>query len=604
MPDYAKMTIVTPDREEHVYWVQPGKTVWEAMEIIGWDTGGACAGKGTCSKCKFRISGQISPISPGERERLMPEEVRNGHRLTCMTAIEGDLTVYIDFWLEGSDAKASLLGYRPNTAGLPVYNLEFFIPGMDKEVPIPIYDRLKNALAGYRLELTPENLNYLAGLDRQGRPALELYGLVIDTERVIRVGRPREKVFGLALDIGTTSLFAAVVNLENGRVEAVASHSNMQRIYGDDIIARINYVREHDDGLAALQRILINNLNSMITEMAAKSGIDPNRIYKAVAVGNPVMLHLLSGVSTSGFEGAPYAGIFSETLRISLTGAGLHTNPDCITVILPQLGGFVGADTTACLLTLRSYQAKTWLLLDIGTNGEIVLNHQGRMWAASAAAGPAFEGGAVTCGMRAGAGAIDRVSWINDKLAMRVIGGSIPRGICGSGIIDLVSVLLQNGFIDRQGTFTDRAEAAFTSRDSLRGREIIISGEEAYAEKPLVFNQEDIRQVQLARSAIRTAIEIMMNEAGIDATQLDYIFLAGTFGTFIDPASVTTIGVVPPVDLERIKNIGNAAADGAIMALLWPEEVQAAEELKTRVKHIELALHQEFQNLFLSNLDF
>jgi uncharacterized 2Fe-2S/4Fe-4S cluster protein (DUF4445 family) len=431
-----------------------------------------------------------------------------------------------------------------------------------------------------------------------------LYGLVIDTERVIKVGRPREKVFGLALDIGTTSLFAAVVNLENGRVEAVASHSNMQRIYGDDIIARINYVREHDDGLAALQRILINNLNSMITEMAAKSGIDPNRIYKAVAVGNPIMLHLLSGVSTSGFEGAPYAGIFSETLRISLTGAGLHTNPDCITVILPQLGGFVGADTTACLLTLRSCQAKTWLLLDIGTNGEIVLNHQGRMWAASAAAGPAFEGGAVTCGMRAGAGAIDRVSWINDKLAMRVIGGSIPRGICGSGIIDLVSVLLQNGFIDRQGTFTDRAEAAFTSRDSLRGREIIISGEEAYAEKPLVFNQEDIRQVQLARSAIRTAIEIMMNEAGIDATQLDYIFLAGTFGTFIDPASVTTIGVVPPVDLERIKNIGNAAADGAIMALLWPEEVQAAEELKTRVKHIELALHQEFQNLFLSNLDF
>ncbi len=604
MADYAKMTIVTPDSEEHIYWVQPGKTVWEAMEIIGWDTGGGCAGKGTCSKCKFRISGQISPISPGERERLMPEEVRNGHRLTCMTVIEGDLTLYIDFWLEGSDAKAGLFEYQPDTAGLPVYNLEFFIPGMDKEVPIPIFDRLKKALPGYRLNLTPENLNYLAGLDRQGRPALELYGLVIDAGRVTKIGRPREKVLGLALDIGTTSLFAAVVDLENARVAAIAAHSNMQRIYGDDIIARVNHVREHDDGLAAMQRILINNINSMITDMTAKSGIDPNRIYKAVAVGNPVMLHFLSGVSTAGFEGAPYTGVFSETLSISLSDTGLQTNPACVTTMLPQLGGFVGADTTACLLTLQPYQAKTWLLLDIGTNGEIVLNHQGRMWAASAAAGPAFEGGAVTCGMRAGAGAIDRVSWIKDKLVPRVIGGSIPRGICGSGIIDLLSVLLNHGFIDRQGTFTDQAEAAFTSRISQRGREIILGGDEGYAEPPLVFNQEDIRQVQLARSAIRTAIEIMMNQAGIDATRLDYIFLAGTFGTYVDPASITTIGVVPPVDLNKIKNIGNAAADGAIMALLSPEKIQAAEELKTRVKYIELALHQEFQDLFISNLDF
>ena len=238
------------------------------------------------------------------------------------------------------------------------------------------------------------------------------------------------------------------------------------------------------------------------------------------------------------------------------------------------------------------------------TNTEVTLAARGALTSLSCASGPAFEGAGITHGMRAMDGAVERVRIDDLGVHLKVVGNARPVGICGSGIIDLVSVLLQNGFIDRQGTFTDRAEAAFTSRDSLRGREIIISGEEAYAEKPLVFNQEDIRQVQLARSAIRTAIEIMMNEAGIDATQLDYIFLAGTFGTFIDPASVTTIGVVPPVDLERIKNIGNAAADGAIMALLWPEEVQAAEELKTRVKHIELALHQEFQNLFLSNLDF
>lgn len=604
MAEYAKMTILAPDGEEHIFWVLPGKTVWETMEVIGWDTGGACGGKGTCSKCKFRLSGQISPISPGERERLIPEEVRNGHRLTCMTVIQGDLTVHIDFWPDGSSAKANIFGYRPDATDLPVYNKEFFIPGMDKEAPVPIFDRVKKALSGYRLDLTPENLNYLAGLDRQGRPALELFGLVMDGGRVIKVGRPRETVLGLALDIGTTSLFAAVVDLEEARIAAIASHPNMQRIYGDDIITRISHVREHGDGLATMQRIVLNNLNSMITDMAAQSGINPDHIYKAVAVGNPVMLHFLAGISTAGFEGAPYTGVFTETLSIPPPGIGLNTNPDCPTILLPQLGGFVGADTTACLLTLEPYQDKTWLLLDIGTNGEIVLNHQGRTWAASAAAGPAFEGGAVTCGMRAGTGAIERVAWINGQLVKRVIGGSVPRGICGSGIIDLVSVLLANGFIDKKGTFTDQADAAFSSRDSRRGQEIVLTSQEECTDTPLVFNQEDLRQVQLARSAIRTAIEIMMNEAGIDAARLEYVFLAGTFGTYVDPASITNIGVIPPVDLDRIKNIGNAAADGAVMALLSPAKIQATERLKARVQYIELALHQEFQDLFIKNLDF
>ncbi|NLN87728.1 MAG: DUF4445 domain-containing protein [Syntrophomonadaceae bacterium] len=603
MADYAKMTILTPDGEAQIFWVLPGKTVWEAMEIGGWDTGGACGGQGTCSKCKFRISGQISPISRGERERLIPEEVRNGQRLACMTSILGDFTVHIDFWPDGSDAKAKIFGYRFEGA-LPVYNKEFFIPGLDKEAPIPIFDRIRQALPEYRLELAPENFNYLAGLDRQGRPALELFGLVMDDRRVIKIVRPREKVLGLALDIGTTSLFAAVVDLEDGRVAAIASHSNMQRIYGDDIIARVNHVREQSDGLATMQRILVNNLNSMITECAAKSGINPEHIYKVVAVGNPVMLHFLAGISTAGFERAPYTGVFSETMSIPLEGTGLQTNPAAMMLMLPQLGGFVGADTTACLLTLEPYRDNTWLLLDIGTNGEIVLNHQGYMWTASAAAGPAFEGGAVTCGMRAGAGAIDRVAWIDGQSETRVIGEGPPRGICGSGIIDLLSVLLTNGFIDKKGTFTPEAEAVFASREGKRGRELILAGEEVGADSLLVFNQEDIRQVQLARSAIRTAIAIMMNEAGIDAGRLEHVFLAGTFGTYVDPASITNIGVIPPVDLERVKNIGNAAGDGAIMALIRPDKVKAAEKLKTQVKYIELALREEFQDLFLKNLDF
>ncbi|MDD4775536.1 MAG: ATP-binding protein, partial [Syntrophomonas sp.] len=263
------------------------------------------------------------------------------------------------------------------------------------------------------------------------------------------------------------------------------------------------------------------------------------------------------------------------------------------------------ADTTACLLMLKPYHQKTFLLLDIGTNGEIVLGHQGRMWTASAAAGPAFEGGAVTCGMRAGIGAVDKMSWSDAQLHKRVIGGGMPRGICGSGIIDLVSLLLANGFIDRQGTFTAKVDDWFKSRVGQRGHEIFLAGEdEVPGNGLLVFNQEDLRQFQLARSALRTAIEIMLQEAGIDAGRLEYVFLAGAFGTYVDPDSIINIGIIPPVDVDKIKNIGNAAADGAVMALLSPRLMEEAEGLQTRVAYIELALRDEFQALFIKNLDF
>ncbi len=606
MADYLKLTMITPNGEEHIFWAQPGKTVWEAMEIIGWDTGGACGGKGTCSKCKFRMSGQISTISASEKEKLMPEEIRNGQRLACMTVMEGDLTVCIDFWPDGSDSKAAIFGYRTGMAGeLPALNKEFLIPGLDKDAPIPIYDRVKKALGQYKLDLDPDNINYLAGLDRQGRPVLELFGLVMDGARVVKVSRPQTPILGLALDIGSTSLFAAVLDLENGSVLAIASHSNMQRIYGDDIITRVNHVREHSDGLITMQRILINNINSMIADMGATSGIDSGRIYKAVAVGNPVMLHFLAGINTTGFEGAPYAGVFGERLDLAAIQLGICTHPECQLTLLPQMGGFVGADTTACLLMLKPYYQKSFLLLDIGTNGEIVLGHRGRMWTASAAAGPAFEGGAVTCGMRAGMGAIDKISWTDGQLDKRVIGGSIPRGLCGSAIIDLVSVLLDNDCIDRNGTFTDKADSIFGSRDGQRGHEIILVGEDELPLNSLVvFNQEDIRQFQLARSAVRTAIDIMLEEAGIGADSLEHIFLAGAFGTYVDPASIINTGIIPPVDADKIKNLGNAAADGAILALLSPRKMQEAEDIKAQVEYIELALHGEFQSLFIKNLNF
>lgn len=604
MPDQVKMTIVEPNGNKYSLWTIVGKTVWEALEIIGWDTGGSCGGMGTCGKCKFRMIGRISELSTSEREHLIPEEIRNGQRLACLTVIEGDFTLYIDYWQTDAKAKTTLLRHRPGTVSQSgITNKKFFIPGPLEEFPTPIYDRIKKALAPYKLELSVENLNYLASLDRP-RPALELHA-IIEEEKVQYVGRKQELLLGLALDIGSTSLFAALLNMETGEKAAMASHSNMQRIYGDDIISRVNYAIEQEDGAQALQRILINNLNSMIEEMLVETGAKPNNIYKVTAVGNPVMLHLLSGLSTDGFATAPYTGIFAEDMEIPAANLGLNVNPLSKLIILPQLGGFVGADTTACLLTLAPFRDQTFLLIDIGTNGEIVLSHQGSLWATSAAAGPAFEGGAIGCGMRAGHGAIDKVYASQDKLGFRVIGGGHPRGICGSGIIDLISVLLRNNCLDKNGSFTEQAELSFKMRNGPHGAEIIlIEGEGVLSGSPLVFNQDDIRQVQLAKSAIRTAIDLMMQKADIDPARLENIYLAGTFGSYLDPANIINIGMVPAVDAGKIRNIGNAAAEGAIMALLSSETLREAAMIKTKVQYIELAEQEAFQTTFLKNLNF
>jgi len=605
MSDQVRVTIIEPDGNEYSLWMPNDKTVWEVMELMGWDTGGSCGGLGTCGKCKFRMSGEISPLSASEREHLIPEEIKNGHRLACLATIKGDFTLYIDYWQTQDKSKSNLLRYHPSGEQYKVKVKEFFIPGWQNDSPTPIYDRIKNALSAYRLELTVDNINYLAGLDRPGRPALELNAVIIDGDKVNYVGRQRQTLYGLALDIGSTSLFAALLDLETGHMVAVASQSNMQRIYGQDIISRIKYALDNEDGELAMQRILINNLNSMIDEMRGEKKIDPVNICTVTAVGNPVMLHFLLGLNIAGLATAPFTGVFSHEIQIPANRIGLNVNPLCTLKILPQLGGFVGADTTACLLTLTGKEDTTYLLIDIGTNGEIVLNHRGKKWATSAAAGPAFEGGAVGCGMRAGQGAIHKVSFLDEKLHFRIFGSGLPRGICGSGIIDLISVLLKNDFLDENGTFTEKAAAQFEMRNGEQGAEIILLAEaETLSASPILLTQEDVRQVQLACAAVRTGIEILMKKADIGARQVDKIYLAGAFGSYMDPASLLNIGLVPEVKASKIQNIGNAAAEGAILALLSDDRFAEASIIKSRVQVVALAEQEDFQTSFLKNIAF
>jgi uncharacterized 2Fe-2S/4Fe-4S cluster protein (DUF4445 family) len=605
MTDQIRVKIIPADGRESIFWTLPGKTVQQILEMAGLDTGGSCGGQKNCGKCKVRVEGDVSPLEAPEQDLLMPEEIRNGERLACFCTVHGETKIFLDL-IEEYTVKKGMLKYKSgimNRSGIE--RKTFFIPGQQKEVSTPIYDRLQAALPEYKLELSMDTLNDLHKIDRPGRPTLELQALVFDQQVVRSIDREKQAALGLALDIGTTSLFAALLDLENGEVLAMASQSNMQRIYGQDIISRLAYAQENRNGADALHKIMINNINAMIDDMVSQIGLEANRIFKLSVVGNPVMLHFFLGLDTAGFNAAPYSGLFSSALEISADQLGLQANPLARLLVLPQLGGFVGADTTACLLTLQNRFDTTFLLCDIGTNGEIVVCNHGEIWASSAAAGPALEGGALSSGMRAGLGAIERVHLDGKKATFQVIGGGLAKGICGSGVIDLMAVLLENDCIRPDGSFTPLAADYFPLREGSQGQEIILlDNDDTVSHTPIVFKQEDIRQLQLAKGAIRTAIDILMKKAHVKASDLESVYMAGAFGSYLDGANLIRIGLLPAINRERVVNIGNAAAEGAIMAILSGDCMTEAARISQKLHHIELANQPDFQDLFLHNLNF
>lgn len=550
----------------------------------------------------MRIEGQVNEISEEEREYLLTEEIKIGERLACYCYINESVDVYLHYGDFGSDVKVKLFK-EINNIQPRVERRQIFIPGLDKEAPVPLQRRIKNALAGLMLQLGSSNWNELSGLDRVGRPALELYGLVFDRQLVRAINREEISAYGVVLDLGSTSLFAALIDLQDGKVRGMAAKTNMQRVYGADVISRVSYCLDNPDGLARLHQVLINNINTAIEELLRDTEISPDDIYDFAVVGNPVMIHLLLGINPSGFAAAPYSGVVVDELNFSARELGFTAGNNAMVYILPQAGGFIGADTIGGLLTLQSQKAGIYIFIDVGTNGEVVLCKKGQFFAASAAAGPAFEGGGITCGARAGAGVIDRVNLDNDgKLQFHIPGSQVANGICGSALIDLIACMLKAGYIDDKGIITSKAAEQWVTRGSERGMEIVLLDNGAGT--PIALNQEDIRQLQLAKAALRTAIDSVMEAAQVSLKQVENIYMAGAFGSYIDPENAMLIKMIPAVDPEKVVNIGNAAAQGAMLALLSDKKRREARILQDKIQCIELAYYPGFQEKFINNLNF
>ena len=389
--------------------------------------------------------------------------------------------------------------------------------------------------------------------------------------------------YTLAFDIGTTTVVAYLLNGRTGELLSQASTLNPQTQYGADMISRIQLTIER--GPEPLRGCIREALASLTVEAAAKAGIAPSEITLASIVGNTAMHHLLLGIDPAPLTRPPYMPKVSEALELPAQDI-LPISKDGTVRVLPNIAGFVGADTVGCLLSTRFDRLEELtLMIDIGTNGEIALGDRRRMLACSTAAGPAFEGARISCGMRGADGAVDRVWLENGEVRWHVIGGGEPVGLCGSGLLDLVAALLENGTIDETG-------------------KMLCGASYRLGNTSVELTQKDVREVQLAKAAIRAGVELMAERLGERVNDIRRVYLAGAFGNFMNPASACRIGMIPPCLEDRIEGIGNAAGEGAKLCALSEAEFEYAKRLGSETEFLELASLPQFQDCYVDALSF
>ena len=573
-----------------------------------------CGGRGKCGSCLVNVeSGAQDALSPPSAEEiaLLPgaQEAKN-FRLACMAQVQGEVCVSIPPESQALKSPPRKPYTVTRIALAPaVRRVALEVENAYAEPLRPLAERIAAALARAAPGKVEVPLATLAEFSRE--PDFDSTAEVSATlaqRRVLQLtrGRPRP-LYGLALDIGTTSIVVFLCNLERGDITAVRTASNPQAAYGEDVISRMTHIHADVALLATLQGLLIDEINRLVADMARESDVALTDIADAVVVGNPTMQHILLGINPAPLGRGPYLPVLSAGVEVEAASLGLAILPRAPVFVLPMPAGYIGGDTLSAVLTRgpEFYRGNN-LLVDIGTNGEVVLARDGVLTATSCATGPVYEGAHIACGVRAAPGAIERV-WVEEgrKISWAAITGEDerdkrPLGLCGSGVISSVTALLGAGLIGSDGAF-----APVGTHPRLRASEktrqleaVLVPGMGSRTGRDIVFTQQDVRSVQLGKAALRAGIEILLREQGV--TQLDRIYLAGTFGNHLEPRDIVAIGLVPPLAVERIESIGNAAGDGARMALFNRRERRRAHRLAQTMRVVELSNRADFQDLFVA----
>lgn len=582
------------------------KTILELLNQSGTAIYAPCGGQGVCGKCKVRVSGDVSRPAPEEEQVLTAEELAGGVRLACKTYALGKAEIFLgDCYV--NESKGRLTDdrrYKPNPM-VTQKEVRLVEPAM--ALGESALDSIRKGLGKVEVGL-PVLQDICRRIDYGRSGVFTLYGdEVLDLE----YGRAAGTAYGVAVDVGTTTVACYLLDLAQGVQLAVASRQNPQFGIGADVISRINYTLEYESGLEELRQRIVAGVDGLIGEVTAKAAVDSRRIYQCVLVGNTTMAHIFWGLSCTSLARLPFNAVTSDLLVDRADSVGLtNMNANGKVVFLPGIAGFIGADTVGAMIAARLESARDCLLLiDLGTNGEIVLaTPDGRRYACSTAAGPAFEGARITHGVQAFAGAIDTVR-IGDDLQYTTIDGQAARGICGSGLIDLVSELVRTGLVAADGKI---AAPETVGNEKLAGRivrtgrhrEIVVAREGETADgEAITLTQKDIRELQVAKAAIRAGINILLKQAGISSDKVDHILLAGAFGNFINKDSALRIGIIPDLEAAKIISLGNAAGEGAKMALADRDILYGiAGRLAAGTVNVDIASHPDFQEEFVQGM--
>lgn len=490
-------------------------------------------------------------------------------------------------------------------------------------------------LSGTGTEPTEEEIRYLSEQERREgyRLACQTYAkddLIVECSGINEGSKRKQSLiqlpedfqletsmeemdcYGMAFDLGTTTVVGMLWNLQNGSLIDVAARTNPQSLYGADVISRIQYCNEKEENLAKMQRILIDCLNDIIRELTNKNQVKKEFVCDITVVGNTTMSHLFLGVSPKSLARLPFTPVFYEMRETSAKDLGLDVLKEAKVCLLPNIAGHVGSDITAVLLAtgLKARKGAN-LVIDIGTNGEVLLAKDGKIMTCSTAAGPAFEGASIYMGMRAADGAIEKVKIEENQVKIATIGEKEPKGICGSGLIDVVAELLKAGIVEGSGRML-KQEEALSRGISLKLASRLKQGEKGMAfvlcyrenAEDIILTQQDIREVQLAKGAIYAGMKTLMKKMGMIEQDVESLMLAGAFGSYIDQESALTIGLFPKIPKERIYSVGNAAGTGASMALLSKNARDLVKTLAREVEHIELSMNMDFQEEYIDAMNF
>ncbi|MCK5153504.1 MAG: DUF4445 domain-containing protein [Spirochaetales bacterium] len=592
--------------------VEDGLSLLEAVsKIKDMHIDASCGGKGTCGKCKVKVlKGELPKPSLSESKFLSSKELEDGYRLSCMVPVIGNVDVLVNGINENSNILTEHKGFTGKIN--PVIKKKYLTlskPSLDDQ-----RSDLSRILESIPLKNPQVSLSLRRKIPTLIRESEYLITAVFSSDTLLGVekGNTEDLNYGIAIDIGTTTIAAYLIDMNTGDIVDTISGLNSQKIFGADVISRIEYSMQGPGKLELLQNKIVTQISDLCIFLADRNNVSRNNIYSVILAGNTTMLHLFFGIDPAGIAVAPFIPGFLGSMELH-SSAFKDFPLGCAVFSLPSISGYVGADIVSGILATNMHEREELsLLIDIGTNGEIVLGNKDKLFCCSTAAGPAFEGAHITYGLGGITGAVDSAVIENDMIKISTIGNEKALGICGSGIIDIVAVLLKSGLVEFTGRIKDEDEVEGSAAILLQKLKIDKNGPAFIIEEAsktgisddVVFTQGDIREVQLAKAAISAGILSLLNKAGREISDIDHLFLAGGFGSYISIKSAADIGLIPAELLEKTESVGNTAGLGAISSALSEENYKKTKEIAKITEYVELSSDSFFNMKYMEEMVF